>query len=217
MKKNQTTRHISLLQQLFQQIFPKTADFYQLLYQQSQKVTVTCANLVEFMLHQSVDAGKILKQDEHEADHLRIRNLHELNSSFATPIDREDIYRAIAAMDSIVTYCKSTYNEMQALNLQSDDFSKLMVQELLVGVTALEQGFMQLNKDAKQAESHAFEARNSERHIEKLYRKAIAELFQGDDYLNMFKYRELYRHLSNAADKVHDAANVLEDIIVKNN
>jgi len=50
-----------------------------------------------------------------------------------------------------------------------------------------------------------------------MYRTAIAHLFQGNDYLNMFKHRELYRHLSNAADKVHDTANVLEDIIVKNN
>ncbi len=212
---NMSTPKVSLVTRLLQQIFPKTADFYLLLYQQSQQVTVTSENLVRFMLDQYSDAGRMLREDEHEADRLRIRNLHELNSSFATPIDREDIYRAIASMDSIVTYCKSTYNEMKALRLQPDECSKAMVVELHTGIKALEQGFFELDKNPGNAENHAFAARHSERRVEKMYRKAIAKLFQGDDYLNMFKQRELYRHLSNAADKVHDAANVLEDIIVK--
>lgn len=212
---NMSTPRISLAARLLQQIFPKTPDFYQLLYQQSHQVSITGDNLVRFMVSESLDAGRMLKEDEHEADRLRIHNLHQLNSSFATPIDREDIYRAIASMDSIVTYCKSTYNEMKALQLQPDECSKSMVVELQTGIKALEQGFFELDKNPGNAEQHAFAARHSERRIEKMYRKAIAKLFQGDDYLNMFKQRELYRHLSNAADKVHDTANVLEDIIVK--
>lgn len=210
-----STSRISLAARLLQQIFPKTANFYLLLYQQSHQVTVTGENLARFMLTQCADSGRMLKEDEHEADRLRIHNLHQLNSSFATPIDREDIYRAIASMDSIVTYCKSTYNEMKALHLQPDECSKSMVVELLTGIKALEQGFFELDKNPQNAEHHAFAARHSERRVEKIYRKAIAKLFQGDDYLNMFKQRELYRHLSNAADKVHEAANILEDIIVK--
>lgn len=211
-----TTPRISLASRLLQQIFPKTPDFYHLLYLQSRQVSITSENLVRFMVSECPDAGLMLKEDEHQADRLRINNLHQLNSSFATPIDREDIYRAIAAMDSIVTYCKSTYNEMEALQLQPDECSKAMVVELQTGIKALEQGFFELDKNPAKAEEFAFAARHSERRIEKIYRKAIAKLFQGDDYLNMFKQRELYRHLSNAADKVHDAANVLEDIIVKN-
>jgi uncharacterized protein Yka (UPF0111/DUF47 family) len=58
-------------------------------------------------------------------------------------------------------------------------------------------------------------ARKAERTVEKAYRRAIAELFQGDDYLNMFKRRETYRHLSNAADRVSDAAHSLDNIVVK--
>lgn len=205
----------SLVARLLQRLVPKTADFYLLLHQQCQQVCVTVDNLARFMVDESPAAGEILKEDEHEADRLRMRNLHELNSSFSTPMDREDIYRAIASLDSIVTYCKSTYNEMQALRLQPDQHSKAMVSELQIGIKALEHGFGILGKKPADAEQHAFAARHSERRVEKIYRRAIADLFQGDDYLNMFKQRELYRHLSNAADKVHATANVLEDIIVK--
>lgn len=157
----------------------------------------------------------MLKQDEHEADRIRIQNLHQLNSAFSTPIDREDIYRAIASMDSIVTYSKSTYNEMKVLELGPDKHSKKMVLELQKGIHALKQGFACLAKQPENAESYAFTARHSERRVEKMYRKAIGDLFQGENYLNMFKRRELYRHLSNAADKVHETANVLQDIVVK--
>ena len=48
-----------------------------------------------------------------------------------------------------------------------------------------------------------------------LFRRAIAELFQGDDYIHMFKRREIYRHLSNAADRMSNCANTLHDIVVK--
>ena len=57
--------------------------------------------------------------------------------------------------------------------------------------------------------------RTAERRVEKAYRRAIADLFQGDDYINMFKRREIYRHLSNAADRMANCANTLHDIVVK--
>ena len=49
----------------------------------------------------------------------------------------------------------------------------------------------------------------------KSYRRAIAALFQGEDYITMFKRREIYRHLSNAADRMANCANTLHDIVVK--
>ncbi|WP_446808650.1 hypothetical protein ACH50O_15400 [Methylomonas sp. 2BW1-5-20] len=64
-------------------------------------------------------------------------------------------------------------------------------------------------------QKHVFAAKHSKRSIEKRHLKAIAELFQGDGNLNTFKQRELYRDLSNAADRVRATANALEDIIVK--
>ena len=65
------------------------------------------------------------------------------------------------------------------------------------------------------AAKNADAACKCERKCEKAYRRALAELFQGDDYLNMFKRREIYRHLSNAADRVAAAGNRLHDIVVK--
>lgn len=58
-------------------------------------------------------------------------------------------------------------------------------------------------------------ARKAERRVEKLYRAALAELFQGDQYIQMFKKREIYRHLTNAAECMAHCASTLHDIVVK--
>jgi uncharacterized protein Yka (UPF0111/DUF47 family) len=206
-----------MISELIDRVFPKTPDFFQLLYLQCKQVSLTTDNLVLFMDTGDVKAGKMLKNDEHEADKIRMQSLHQLNQAFSTPMDREDIYRAIAALDRIVTYAKSTYHEMKVLDVQANDASRSMALELQKGVKALEEGFRLLPTDPVQAVEYAAKARHTERRAEKKYRLALGELFQGDDYLYMFKHRELYRHLSNAMDRVHATANVLQDIIVKIN
>jgi len=206
-----------MIAKLIDRIFPKTPDFFELLYLQCQQVSLTVNNLVLFMNTGDVEAGKLLKKDEHEADRIRMQSLNQLNKAFSTPMDREDIYRAIAALDHIVTYTKSTYHEMKVLDVQADNSSRSMAIELQNGVQALVDGFGLLATSPEKAVEFAAKARHTERRAEKKYRIALGELFQGDDYLNMFKHRELYRHLSNATDRVHATANVLQDIIVKLN
>ncbi len=51
--------------------------------------------------------------------------------------------------------------------------------------------------------------------MEKTYHRALANLFQGTDTVYMLKMREIYRHLSNAADRGDEAANLIGDIVVK--
>jgi len=206
-----------MFSKLIDRIFPKTPDFFQLLYVQCKQVSLTVDNLVLYMNTNDIHAGRMLKKDEHEADRIRMQNLNLLNQAFSTPMDREDIYRAIATLDRIVTFSKSTYHEMKVLDVVADDASRSMAIELQNGVTALVEGFRLLALDSEQAINYAAKARHSERRAEKMYRIALGRLFQGEDYLKMFKHRELYRHLSNATDRVHSTANVLQDIIVKLN
>ena len=55
--------------------------------------------------------------------------------------------------------------------------------------------------------------------MEQVYREALAHLFDKPDSLEgvmeILKLREIYRHLSNAADRGDEAANVIGDIVVK--
>jgi uncharacterized protein Yka (UPF0111/DUF47 family) len=205
----------SILRRLFERVFPKMPDFFALLTEQCQHVAHTAGLLVEFMETGDPNIGQLIRQDEHEADRVKIRNLHSLNEAFSTPIDREDLYRAIIDLDEIVNYCKTTVSEMEVLGLAPDKHCLEMAMHIKLGTDALAQGYARLAREPAAAAENADAARKAERRVEKNYRRAIAELFVGDDYIHMFKRREIYRHLSNAADRMANCANTLHDIVVK--
>ena len=215
MDSNDDDRQKPIFRRLFDRVFPKVPDFFRLLAEQAIQVNHTANLLVEYMETGDGAIGQGIRQDEHEADRVKIRNLHTLNEAFSTPIDREDLYRAIVDLDEIVNYCKTTVSEMEVLDLKPDKHCLEMAMHIKLGTDALVQGYARLAKEPALAAEDADIARKAERRVEKNYRRAIAELFVGDDYIHMFKRREIYRHLSNAADRMANCANTLHDIVVK--
>ena len=205
----------SLLARIIERVFPKMPDFYQMLHEQSRHVVHTVGLLVNFMETNDDEVSLEIRADEHAADRVKINNIHLLNEAFSTPMDREDIYRAIMSLDEVVNGCKDAVNDMHALSLLPDTVTLEMSRLLLLGVEALEKGFGKLSTDPASAAADADVGRKAERKIVKLYRKALAELFQGTDYVNMLKRREIYRHLINAAERMAHCANTLHDIVVK--
>jgi predicted phosphate transport protein (TIGR00153 family) len=204
-----------LLRRLVNRVFPSAPDFFSLLGEQAAMMVHSVGLLVKYMKTGDPEVGEQVRANEHEADKLKARNLHVLNEAFSTPFDREDLYRAITHLDHVVNYCKSTVNEMDLLQVQPDDHTLAMVERLEEGAEALKQGFEELRRNPAEAMTFADAGRKAERRMEKLYRAALADLFQGDDYLGMFKRREIYRHISNAGDRLARAANTLHDIVVK--
>lgn len=205
----------SLVARIFERVLPTAPDFFGMLALQSKAVEHTVELLVEFMETGSALVSARIHDDEHAADAVKVSNIHVLNEAFSTPIDREDIYRAIVNLDDVVNYCKSTVNEMDVLALTPDRHMLEMSRALLTGATALRNGFGKLGNNTAEASQDAEGARKAEHRVEKLYRAALADLFQGDNYIQMFKKREIYRHLSNAADRMAHCASTLHDIVVK--
>ncbi|TAJ80046.1 MAG: DUF47 family protein [Gallionellaceae bacterium] len=205
----------TLLAIILDRVFPKVPDFFQMLTEQTLKVEHTVNLLVEYMENGGAEVAVALKEDVHGADLIKVRNLHELNDAFSTPLDREDIYRAIMALDDIVMYCKTTVHEMDVLGVTPDNFMLGISHNIREGVNALAVGFAKLGSAPASAAKDADAARKAERHAEKQYRVALSTLFEGDDYISMFKRREIYRHLTNAAQHMAQCANTLHDIVVK--
>lgn len=205
----------SIVHRVMDRIFPKVPDFFLLLHEQALQVTHTVKLLVDFMGTADGEVAKQIKQDEHAADAMKVKNIHTLNEAFATQMDREDIYRAIMDLDEIVNYCKDCVNEMDILAVAPDRYTYEMAAALRDGCQSLSLGFTQLGSLPADAAQHADAARKAGRRSEKLYRRALADLFQGDDYLNMLKRREIYQHLDRAAGRMAHCANTLHDIVVK--
>ena len=209
-----TTRP-SFFKRLRDRLFPKMPDFFAVLAEQSRSVAATTGLLADYMETGATSLSARIVQDERDQDQRKAANLHLLNEAFATAMDREDIYRAIMSLEDVVNYCKTTIREMEMLEVTPDKHTLEIAMHMKEGAQYLAAGFGKLAREPANAGADADLARKAERRAEKAYRRALAALFQGTDYLNMFKRREVYRHLSNAADRIAGAAGALQDIIVK--
>ncbi|MDP6792504.1 MAG: DUF47 family protein [Anaerolineales bacterium] len=165
------------------------------------------------------ETAQQLRMVEKEADEVRRMLIDELNRNFITPLDREDIFALSRAVDDVVDYADTTVDEMVLLGIQPTPFLVRMASLLTDAAAEIYNGVLRLQDHPSVANEHAMRAKALENRVERVYREAIADLFSGprdlDHVVEMLKLREIYRHLSNAADRGDEAANVIADIVVK--
>jgi len=198
---------------------PREDKFMRLLVEQAAKTVEGMQLLEEFMEGTDREIAKRLVQVEKEADEVRRILIDELNRSFITPIDREDIFALSLTIDDILDYGNSTVDEMVMLEVESNSYLRRMVSLVREAANEIYMGVLRLQDHPNVANDHAVRAKALENRVETVYREALAELFHGptdiDHIMDMLKLREIYRHLSNAADRGDEAANVIGDIVVK--
>jgi uncharacterized protein len=224
----------SVVTRLIDRVFPRMPDFYSLLNEQCDLAVEAMEVFVQFMEKGDSALASQVRALEKRGDELKARNTDILSKSFSTPMDREDIYRAIASIDHIVNYAKTTTREIEVLNVKPDKYMLELAVLLKDGAYALQRGYHKLSTNPNHADEDAQAARKAERSSEKVYRRALGELFTEESYISalenqdndtkitainlvidIFKHREVYRHLSNASDRLARAGEVLHDIVVK--
>ncbi len=164
-------------------------------------------------------ASALLTSKEKEADEARRILIDELNKTFITPFDREDIFALSRTIDDVLDYAYSTVSEMEILKVKATPFMQRMAALLRDAAFELSMAVNSLEEHPAVANDHAQRAKALENRVEAVYREALADLFSGVEDLKhvvkMLKLREVYRHMSNAADRGDEAANVIADIVVK--
>jgi uncharacterized protein Yka (UPF0111/DUF47 family) len=153
---------------------------------------------------------------EKEADELRRSLIDALNRTFVTPFDREDIFNLSRAIDDVVDYAKTTVEEMLVFKAQPTPHLEKMADALYQGAQYITLAVAGLKKMNGEIHSNIIRAKKCENLMEHLYREALVDLFQDTNVVTLFKMREIYRHLNNAADHGDEAADILSDIVVKN-
>jgi hypothetical protein len=193
----------------------KKSDFCEMLHAQSQKVLEGLDALYAWA-GGGVDAQRERVKDvEREADELRRIVIEELNQTFVTPFDRDDIFSLSRAIDDVMDYADRTVDEMEIYEVKPNNHVVLMIDILRKAARELNDAIRLIQKYPNIALEHATKAKAAENEMENAYHRALAELFKGTDTVYMLKMREIYRHLSNAADRGDEAANLIGDIVVK--
>jgi predicted phosphate transport protein (TIGR00153 family) len=203
-----------------QRLFKKQPDrFVQLLIQQAEYTLKGMEALTAYMDKPSKERAQVITQMEKDADEVRRILIDELNRTFVTPMDREDIHALSRAIDDIIDYGYTTVGEMDVLDVKPNNYLRRMVSLLRDAAREIHLSVLRLSDHPGVAEDHAVRAKALENRVETVYREALADLFHLprdlEHVVEMLKLREIYRHLSNAADRGDEAANVLTDIVVK--
>jgi predicted phosphate transport protein (TIGR00153 family) len=193
----------------------KKCDFCVMLHAQAEKVQEGLDALHLWAEGGQTPQREKVKELEREADELRRIVIEELNQTFVTPFDREDIFSLSRAIDDIMDYADRTVDEMEIYEVNANHHIIEMIDILRKAAHELSDAIRLIQKYPNIALEHATKAKALENEMENAYHRALADLFKGTDTVYMLKMREIYRHLSNAADRGDEAANIIGDIVVK--
>ncbi|MCA9989596.1 MAG: DUF47 family protein [Ardenticatenaceae bacterium] len=202
-------------------IFKRKADnvFIRLLVQQAQATKAGIMALLDFVSTGNEVAAEQVGEIEKQGDELRRILIDELHKTFVTPFDREDIYDLSLYLDDVLDYAHTTVLELRMLGVKPDEHLVEMVARLLEAADELLLAMERLDRNPLVALDHSRRIKHRENQVERVYREAIAELFSGPEdvhhVMEMLRLREVYRHVSNAADRADEAANTLGSVIMK--
>ena len=184
------------------------------------KKAVEASEAVYELLEDPSNAEKIkeVSRIETEADVL-IRDIFtELNRTFITPLDREDMQRVASKIDDIIDFMDGIGARFASYKITTAPPHTLeMAKELVNATKEVEFMVSKLNniKNPKLMIEHCRNTSKIEHAIDDLYRTAISELFESNDAINIIKLKDIYETMETASDRCVDVADVIEDIVLK--
>ena len=193
----------------------ESLNFYALLIQQAQVIRDAVQALCDFCEDPTQEKGDFVKVKEKEADDIRRELVDDINRTFITPIDRDDLYRLSTSIDDLADYAWTTVKEARIYDITPDDHLLAMARTLLQMADGLLVCMQKLEKDHAGVAVEATKVKKLENALNVQFHQSIAELFEADDIKKILKYREIYNHMNHAADKGDFSADILLDIVVK--
>jgi predicted phosphate transport protein (TIGR00153 family) len=190
-------------------------EFLNLLRQHSGLLTRAARTLHEFVLSGDPLLERQIETIEQQADDVLVKLITALREAFVTPMDRQDIYNLGETIDDMIDYLKSAAAEIALFKVGSTEDMLAMTTTLQTAAEAIDAAIGSLRSDPQIAWNKAREARAAENQVEKHYRRALATLFESRDTAKIFKLREVYRHLSNSADRADAIGRLIGKIVVK--
>lgn len=190
--------------------------FFDLLAQHAALLAQAASTLLEFVRTGNADLAAAVAKIELQGDDVLDELVKAIRDSFVTPLDRQDLYNLGEAIDDMVDYLNNAAVEFKLFRVAPTDHMVGMCEVLVDAAHEVEAAVGAISKDPNVAIWHASAASAAENRMEDLYRTALAELFDGEDVRAMLKLREIYRHLSNSADRADAVGKLIGKIVVKN-
>jgi predicted phosphate transport protein (TIGR00153 family) len=200
-------------------LVPKDKVFFDLFSEAGQN-TVRAAGLLQHMLREWPDHGGVerdILKAEQEGDRITHAIVQRLNSTFVTPLDREDIYGLATQLDDIVDYIDEAADFFVLYKIEAPMAQAEALADVLVRSCEQLQGALEHLRGFKDLEHYWIEIHRLENDGDRIYRDAVASLFaNGIDPMVVIRWKDIFAVLERAVDATETAAHILEGIVIKN-
>jgi predicted phosphate transport protein (TIGR00153 family) len=200
-------------------LLPRDRTFFDLFIQAGQN-TLHAARLLDEMMHTwPEDAGlsREILLAEQEGDKITHDIVQRLNSTFVTPIDREDIYGLATQMDDIVDFTEEAADFLGLYKIEAPmEQAQALTKVLVAACEQLAMGLEQLPQ-FKDLDKYWIEIHRLENDGDRISRDAVASLFSnGIDPMMVIRWKDMFAVLEEAIDATETAAQIIEGIVIKN-
>ena len=197
---------------------PLESSFYDL-FSESATHLVDGAALLAQILDADADREAIaakMREAEHQCDETTHRIVKQVNSTFITPFDREDIYSLASSLDDVMDYMDETVDLILLYGVDTlpPEFAGQV--DVLQRAVQLTAEAMPRLRSMKNLEEYWIEINRLENQGDRSYRHILADLFSGNyKTMEVLKLKDIVNSLEKAIDALESVANTVEQIAVK--
>jgi uncharacterized protein len=207
---------VARLAQLFA---PREREFFDL-FEEAGANIVRAAALLEQMLDQWPDHGELARDVvvcEQEGDRITHDIIQRLNSTFVTPIDREDIYALASALDDIVDFVEEVADFLGLYRIEAPMEQAQALAKVLHQSARAVAGAIPRLRTFRDIHHYTVEINRLENDGDRILREALASLFErGIDPMLVIRWKDIFERLEDAIDATETTAHILEGIVIKN-
>jgi predicted phosphate transport protein (TIGR00153 family) len=200
-------------------LLPRDRTFFDLFIEAGQN-TVNAARLLDKMMSDWPDVGSLSRdilKAEQDGDRITHEIIKRLNSTFVTPIDREDIYGLATQMDDIVDFTEEAADFLGLYKIEAPMEQAGALTEVLVAACEQLAAGLEHLRDFKDLDKYWIEIHRLENEGDRISRDAVASLFSnGIDPMVVIRWKDIFAVLEEAIDATENAAQILEGIVIKN-
>ena len=208
---------------ILQWLSPKEDKFFDLLKAQAD-ATLEAASALHEMIQEydklsndeRKEFAKKIKAIEHKGDDAAHTLFEQLNKTFITPLDRDDIHHLANFLDDVTDLINAVALRLVILEIrQVDEHIEKLVNIVHSAVKEIHIIMSQL-KTLKQVKEHTIKINTLENEADDVYHDALSKVFKKyNNPIDIIKYKEIYEFLEDTTDRCEHVANVIENIVMK--
>lgn len=204
---------------------PREERFHELFERDSANLVRAAGVFLEIVAVKTIEERRVkateLKAIEHDGDQITRQIFEAVNSTFITPLDREDIHAIAGDLDDILDHLEGVAQHLVLFELRDAPEALSQFAEIVFAMAQQIEIITRLLWDMAN-EPHVREANvrisDLENRADALYNAVIADLFRGNglDPIEILKWKEVYQGLENACDACKDFTHAIGNIVTKN-